>query len=229
MRIPVPLKVLFGAQAVVSTKGPRWRINQFAGFAISSERCYSFTANLLNLTNKSSEVTISYGMSLDSAAAQVTFLLAPGEIKAVLLPMVQEGKTLTFRTSQSIALLEVVGHQISSGWSEAPGKIELTGLPLRRLPVSIAGELPAGATGQLSCSGADCHFLQFSTNGVLELSTEGWKLRASGFFTLLLDGGTSSSLYLRFPAKATLTLSSKHFADRSSEWIAPSGMPIWVV
>lgn len=229
MRIPLPLNCLFGAQEVVSTKGPHWRIRQFAGFSVTAERCYSFTYLLQNLTNKTNEVTLSYGVALDSASASVNVMLAPGELRAVLVPMVQDGRNITIRCSQDLALLDCLGHQISSAWIETSGVTQITGLALKKFPASLVGDLPAGASGQVSCKEADCHYLQLSSNAPIAILANNWALKASGFFTLLLDAGTVTDLQICVLARTSFSFSSKHFSDKSSQWVPPSGMPVWVV
>lgn len=229
MRVSVPLKVLFGAQAATSTKGPHWRIAQFAGLSVSAERCYSFTALLHNLSNSANEATLSFGISADNAAAKVSLMLAPGETRAILLPMIVGGKTLTVRCNYPIALLDLLGHQINSGWVETAGEVKVVGLPLQKFPASLVGELPWGASGQLLCRMADCHLLQISCNNQVEISAPNWRLEIAGAFTLLLDEGTESELYLRAPTRTNFSLAWKQFADRTSEWVPPSGMAVWVV
>lgn len=225
MRVLVKIKPLFGADSVTSTKGQHWRIRQFAGFLLSAERCHSYTAVIHNPTSHQAEVTITSGVQ--QATLAVTTTLAAGEIKAILVPVAKDSNTLSLRTQHQLALLELVGHQVSSAWVQVAGKVQVTGFSLEQANDTGIARLAADQTGQLRCFDADTHAMQLSCNAAIELYSKDWKLQLNGYATLLLDSATPKELYLRALAPTNLSLKVTHYADRSSEWVAPSGMPVW--
>jgi hypothetical protein len=229
MQVPIKLDNLFGAEHVASTKGPYWRIRQFAGFSFSGERIYSYSAVVQNLTSKAAEVTISFGFNPSEAAIITTTLVPAGALTVIYLPAPTQGKSFVVKSSQAIALVDFLGHQLSSGKESVSGALELPNCTLKRLPNSLVGSVPAGTSTQLLFEGASTKFLTLAADQQVAIASAKGRIEFKGEVTLLLEDDTLPNFWLLFMRNTNLSVSCKFFSTRDANWVPPSGLPVWVV
>lgn len=238
MLATIDASILFGASKVTSTKGPHWRIRQFAGFKLSATPSYTLKLVLQNLSGSWNEVTISHGATAEEPTISVTFQLPPGEFKMVTIPACRDGRSLLVKCGYEVALHSIGGMQISSAWQEAQNSkvsvLPATGFNIRAMPASWAGEANAGSTCDLlfkpSTNGDDwCFLVEFSCNGTMVLQTLDSRVQMTGYTYLVIDPTVPQFLQLVAQSRTNFSLNYKEFADYRREWQAPSGLAVWNV
>jgi hypothetical protein len=227
--------ILFGANKVASTKGPHWRVRQFAGFKLSDTPFYTLKLVLQNLSSSWNEVTISHGTNTDAPEIATTFQIPPGEFKMVTIPACRTGKVLLVKCNYEVALRSIGGMQISSAWQEAQNSrvrvLPSPGFNIKAMPASWAGEALPGSTCDLlfkpSRDGTDwCFLSELSCNGTISICTIDSRTKLTGYCYLLIDPTTPQFMQLVAQSRTNFSLSYKEFTDARQ---APSGLVVWNV
>jgi hypothetical protein len=230
--------ILFGANKVSSTKGPHWRIRQFAGFKLSAMPFYTLKLVLQNLSSSWNEVTISHGANIEEPTIATTFQIPPGEFKMVTIPACRDGRSLLVKCNYEVALRSIGGMQISSAWQEAPNSrvrvLPSPGFNIKAMPASWAGDALPGSTCDLlfkPSKDADdwCFLVELSCNGTISMCTLDSRTRMSGYCYLVVDSTTPQFMQLVAQSRTNFSLNYKEFADYRGDWQAPSGMAVWNV
>lgn len=227
MRESLSLAALFGTTRINSTKGPCWRINQFAGFSFEPETSASFTAVLRNLASQPAEVTLGLGVTPENSSVRSRALLAAGASQVCIIPSPRIAQSLTIQSSAPLELLEVIRERPPTLPLEPRGAVKIWGLPLSKYSTAYAGELNAGTTGQLSFSGAAKHFLRLAVSKPVQLITDKNQVTAEGFFNMLLED--SQNLYVNAPESVSFSLECQHFSGEPSAAQTASGLPLWII
>lgn len=237
MYTPLQASVLFGASKVATTKGPHWRISQFAGFLLEAVSCYSLRLVLHNLSSSWNSVVVQHRVDNEQPGTETSFQIAPGEFKVVTIPTARAGKVLFVKCNYQVSLIEIQAGTISSAWD----KVASSGLLLtpnanwqiNQQSASIAGQAAEGATSTLqfkpdypldwSC------LLELSCNGTLEVQSSSQRTLFTGYCYWLFDQTTPQLLHLTAKTNTNYSLAYQQYADLRTAWQPASGLTIWNV